>query len=72
MPKSPELSPEPAEFPERIGQDFELWEQYREVHGPEAYKYRRLYEETSKQLYDIYKYAEEHGIDLPNTGPDFT
>ena len=72
MSSNPELIPEPIDFPERIGQDFELWQQYREVYGPEAYKFRRLFEETSQLLYDVYKYAEERGIVLPNTGPDFT
>lgn len=71
MPEHPEQAPESIQFPERIGQNFELWQEYYEVHGPEAYKYRRLYEETSRQLSDIYRYAEEHGIDLPSPGPDF-
>lgn len=60
------------EFPEFIGQDYELWQKYHEMHGKEAYTYRRLYEEEAHLLTEIYKFAEEHGIDLPNTGPDFT
>jgi hypothetical protein len=63
---------ENPDFPERIGDDYELWQKYHEVHGKEAYKYRRLYEETTHLLTDIYTYAEEHNIDLPNPGPDFT
>lgn len=62
---------EEDEFPELIGDDYELWQQYHETFGKVAYKYRRLYEETSKQLFDVYTFAEENGIDLPNTGPDF-
>jgi hypothetical protein len=72
MEVNPEQSEQHTDFPERIGEDHELWQKYHEVHGKEAYKYRRLYEEASRQLTNLYKYAEEHSIDLPNPGPDFT
>lgn len=72
MASSPEFSYESIEFPERIGPDFELWKKYQEIHGPEAYKYRRLYEEVSEQLHDVYRFAVDRGIDLPDISPDFT
>jgi|GEM_PF-4347575 len=59
------------EFPEFIGQDYEQWLEYREENGQEAYKYRRLYEEAARQLANLYKYADEHNLDLPDPGDGF-
>ena len=56
-------------FPDLIGDNYELWKQYREVHGPEAYRYRRLYEVTARHITNLYKYADEVGIQLPDPGP---
>ena len=52
-----------------IGDDREQWLEYREEHGPEAYKYRRLYEVTAGQLLRLHEYAEQQGIELPTPGP---
>lgn len=43
-----------------------MWRKYHEVHGAEAYKYRRFYEEVSRQITNLYKYAEERGWELPD------
>lgn len=59
-------------YPDRIGQDRDLWRKYREEHGYEAYRYRRLFEETCRQLTNLYRYAEEHDIDLPDPGISYT
>lgn len=59
-------------YPEFIGNNYELWEKYHEEFGPEAYKNRRLYEEAVRQLNNLYDFAEENGIELPNPGPSFS
>lgn len=33
MEKMQEPTEEPIKFPERIGQDYELWQKYHDVHG---------------------------------------
>jgi hypothetical protein len=53
---------------EFIGNDREAWEQYHEQYGPEAYKYRRLYEEVVRQMQNLYEFAEQQDIDLPSPG----
>ena len=64
------MSIEQENFPsdEFIGNDRKAWEQYHEQHGSEAYKYRRLYEEVTRQIQNLYKFAEQEGIELPSPG----
>lgn len=56
---------ETFKFPERIGEDYELWKKYHEVHGAEAYRFRRIAEALSKHLSTVYEYAQENNIRLP-------
>ncbi len=53
---------------ESIGNDKKAWEQYYKQYGPEAYRYRRLYEEVVRQIQNLYNFAEERGIELPSPG----
>ena len=53
----------PIEF---FGSDMKKWAQYMVEEGPEAYKYKGLYEEKARQLGRLYRYAEHLGIELPN------
>jgi hypothetical protein len=73
-----ETEPEPKsetnrrKFDTRISDNQDLKEQYRQQFGPEAYRYRMLYEEAARQLNNLYDFAKENGIELPNPGPSFT
>lgn len=37
-----------------------------------AYRYRRLYDEVSRQLTALYEWADEHGVRLPDPGEGAT
>jgi len=57
---------------ELLGDDRQAWADYFEEHGPEAYKYRRLYERLVREIQNLYTYADEHDIELPSPGPGIT
>ena len=66
MEKGPEQASKTEQFPEKIGDDYELWKKYHEVHGPEAYRWRRVAEELCRHNSEITKIAEEQGVKFPD------
>ncbi len=50
---------------EFIGDSKEEWSKYKQDHGAEAYRYRKLYERAVQEIYNLHDFIREKGLKPP-------
>lgn len=66
MEQDPKQMAEEVKFPDKIGDDYELWQKYHKEFGPEAYKWRRIAEDAIRHTVELYRIAEAQGVKFPD------